>query len=70
MKAIEILNVYLKICLKIAEDYNKKARFALSEGDMTNVITFYNIANSQLEKAAQHQEAIDELKSMLTLKSA
>ena len=70
MKALTILEGYLRASLKIAEDYNSKARFYAQEGDMDGSMTYQRIASEQLMKATEHEEAINELKKLLTLKSA
>lgn len=70
MKAIEILTESFKTNMGLAESYNKKATMHASVQDFDYAERYKQEAIDFIERAKRCQEAIDELKSMLTLKSA
>ena len=67
--ALKLLTELSKAVLSIAEDYNKRARFGLSEGDMKEAERYKRWADDQLEKAKEYEYAIEEIQKALAQKA-
>lgn len=64
MKAIKFLSEFRDACLRISEDYLKKAEFAKFKDDSADFKMYTKWAEENLQRAAEMNEAIAELESL------
>ena len=69
MKAIKIIQRYIEVKLKFIEQDNKKARFELSENNISLSRTHQRLADEQVKSVKEYQEAIEELKELIKEKA-